>query len=82
VGTAKSLKGNGGGLRRHHAGIRIGPPGAHKIDGVGAGFVVPLWQDGIADAIEQVSTPAAVIPPLVAFLGAVETASALIYIYI
>ena len=33
-----------------------GPTGAHKIDGVGAGFVVPLWHDRIADRIEQVST--------------------------
>ena len=33
-----------------------GRTGAHKIDGVGAGFVVPLWQNGIADRIEQVST--------------------------
>ena len=33
-----------------------GKPGAHKIDGVGAGFVVPLWQDGLADQIEKVST--------------------------
>jgi len=33
-----------------------GPGGAHKIDGIGAGFVVPLWQDGIADRIERVST--------------------------
>ena len=37
-----------------------GQPGAHKIDGIGAGFVVPLWQDGIADRIEQVSTEDAV----------------------
>ena len=56
-------------LRRHNEQIRIvavepaespvlsgGRPGAHKIDGIGAGFVVPLWQDGIADQIEQVST--------------------------
>jgi cysteine synthase len=33
-----------------------GPAGAHKIDGVGAGFVVPLWQNDIADQIERVST--------------------------
>jgi len=33
-----------------------GRPGAHKIDGVGAGFVVPLWREDIADQIEQVST--------------------------
>ena len=37
-----------------------GPAGAHKIDGIGAGFVVPLWQGGIADAIERVSTEEAV----------------------
>jgi cysteine synthase A len=69
VGTAASLRGNAEGLRRRNAKIRIvavepsespvlsgGRPGSHKIDGVGAGFVVPLWQQGIADQIEQVST--------------------------
>ena len=33
-----------------------GPSGAHKIDGIGAGYVVPLWDKGIADGIERVST--------------------------
>jgi cysteine synthase A len=69
VGTAASLRGIGECLRRHNKQIRIvavepsespvlsgGRPGSHKIDGVGAGFVVPLWQEGIADQIEQVST--------------------------
>jgi cysteine synthase A len=69
VGTAASLRGTGEALRRHNGQIRIvavepaespvlsgGPTGAHKIDGVGAGFVVPLWQADIADRIEQVST--------------------------
>ncbi|MFZ5791788.1 MAG: PLP-dependent cysteine synthase family protein [Pseudomonadota bacterium] len=69
VGTAASLRGIAEGLRRHDDRIRIvavepsesavlsgGPAGAHKIDGVGAGFVVPLWQEGIADRIERVST--------------------------
>lgn len=69
VGTAASLLGIAEGLRRHDGRIRIvavepsespvlsgGPAGAHKIDGIGAGFVVPLWQDGIADRIERVST--------------------------
>ena len=32
------------------------PSGAHKIDGIGAGYVVPLWHDRIADDIERVST--------------------------
>ena len=73
VGTAASLRGTAEGLRRHHEQIRVvavepsespvlsgGKPGAHKIDGIGAGFVVPLWQDGIADRIEPVSTEEAV----------------------
>lgn len=69
VGTAASLRGTGEALRRHNARIRVvavepsespvlsgGRTGAHKIDGVGAGFVVPLWQNDIADQIERVST--------------------------
>jgi len=69
VGTAGSIRGNAEGLRRHNPLTRIvavepsespvlsgGRPGAHKIDGVGAGFVVPLWKDGIADQIERVPT--------------------------
>jgi cysteine synthase A len=69
VGTAGSIRGNTEGLRRHNPRIKIvavepsesavlsgGKPGAHKIDGVGAGFVVPLWRKDIADRIEQVST--------------------------
>jgi cysteine synthase A len=73
VGTAGSIRGNAEDLRRHNPQIRIvavepaespvlsgGKPGAHKIDGVGAGFMVPLWQEDIADQIEQVSTEEAV----------------------
>jgi len=37
-----------------------GPTGAHKIDGIGAGFIVPLWHDGVADEIDTVSTEEAV----------------------
>jgi cysteine synthase A len=73
VGTAASLRGTAEGLRRHNERIRVvavepsespvlsgGKPGAHKIDGIGAGFVVPLWQNDIADRIEQVPTEEAV----------------------
>lgn len=73
VGTAASLRGTAEGLRRHNPNVRVvavepaesavlsgGRPGAHKIDGIGAGFVVPLWQEGTADQIEQVSTEQAV----------------------
>jgi cysteine synthase A len=69
VGTSASLRGHAEALRRRDADIRIvavepsespvlsgGPSGAHKIDGVGAGFVVPLWRAGLADRIETVST--------------------------
>jgi cysteine synthase A len=69
VGTAASVRGIAEALRAREPRIGIvavepaesavlsgGPTGAHKIDGVGAGFVVPLWHDGVADRIERVST--------------------------
>jgi cysteine synthase A len=69
VGTAACLRGTAAVLRRHAPGVRIvavepaespvlsgGRPGAHRIDGIGAGFVVPLWQPGLADGIEAVSS--------------------------
>jgi cysteine synthase len=69
VGTAASLRGVGKRLRSHDSKISVvavepsespvlsgGQTGAHKIDGIGAGYVVPLWSNGIADAIEHVST--------------------------
>jgi cysteine synthase A len=33
-----------------------GEPGPHKIEGVGPGFVPPMWRAGLADAITAVST--------------------------
>ena len=73
VGTAGSIRGVGEALRHHNERIKVvavepsesavlsgGPTGAHKIDGIGAGFVVPLWRDDIADQFEQVSTEASV----------------------
>jgi cysteine synthase A len=69
VGTGGSLRGVGERLREHDPGVRIvavepaespvlsgGESGSHKIDGVGAGFVVPLWREDLADEIERVST--------------------------
>jgi cysteine synthase A len=69
VGTAASLRGTAEALRRFNDKIRVvavepaesavlsgGKTGAHKIDGIGAGFVVPLWRKDIADQIELVST--------------------------
>lgn len=32
------------------------PSGSHKIEGIGIGFIPPLWQPELVDAIETVST--------------------------
>jgi cysteine synthase A len=69
VGTAQCITGVARVLRRRHARMQIvavepaespvlsgGAPGAHKIEGVGPGFVPPLWRPGLADEIAQVST--------------------------
>jgi cysteine synthase len=69
VGTAQCLTGVARVLRRRHARMHIvavepaespvlsgGAPGAHKIEGVGPGFVPPLWRSDLADEIAQVST--------------------------
>ena len=69
VGTAASLRGTAEVLRARNARIEViavepaespvlsgGETGAHNIDGIGAGFVVPLWRADVANAIECVST--------------------------
>jgi cysteine synthase A len=69
VGTCGSLRGIATRLRQHDESVHIvavepaesavlsgGPSGSHKIEGVGAGFVVPLWTDDLADEIQTVST--------------------------
>uniref|UniRef100_A0A9E8CT24 cysteine synthase n=1 Tax=Bosea sp. NBC_00436 TaxID=2969620 RepID=A0A9E8CT24_9HYPH len=73
VGTAASLRGTGEALLRRDPKIVLmavepaesavlsgGPTGAHKIDGIGAGYVVPLWRADLVDAIEPVSTAEAI----------------------
>ena len=69
VGTSASLRGTAQALRGHNQNLRVvavepaespvlagGKTGAHKIEGIGAGFVVPLWRKEIVDQIEHVST--------------------------
>lgn len=69
VGTAASIRGLSTRLQALKPDIRIiavepaesavlsgGATGAHKIDGIGAGYITPLWQEGLAHAIEPVST--------------------------
>ena len=70
VGTGGSLRGTAEALRLHGAAIRIvavepaesavlsgGTPGANLIEGIGMGYVVPLWKPGLADEI--IAVPAA-----------------------
>lgn len=69
VGTGGSLRGVATGLRHHDEHVQIVAvepeesavlsgrlTGSHKIEGTGAGFVVPLWDPALADAIETVSS--------------------------
>lgn len=69
VGTAASLRGVATALKRHKPGVRIvavepaessvllgGPPGPHKIEGVGIGYTPPLWEPSLVDHILAVKT--------------------------
>ena len=69
AGTAASVRGIAEALRRRKQRIHIvavepkesavlsgGKTGVHKIEGIGAGFIVPLWDADIADDIATVST--------------------------
>jgi cysteine synthase A len=69
VGTAGSLRGVSTRLRARDEAVHVvavepaesavlsgGPSGSHKIEGTGAGFVVPLWTEALADEIQTVST--------------------------
>ena len=70
VGTGGSLRGTAEALRLHDEAIRVvavepaespvlsgGTPGANLIEGIGMGYVVPLWKPGLADEI--IPVPAA-----------------------
>jgi cysteine synthase A len=69
VGTAHSIEGTATVLRSHNPNLRVvavepaespvlsgGEPGAHKIEGIGLGFVPPIWKASIADEIITIST--------------------------
>jgi cysteine synthase A len=69
VGTAHSIHGAGSVLRRHKADVRIAAvepaesavlsgaaSGAHKIEGIGLGFLPPLWDRRQVDEVIPVST--------------------------
>jgi cysteine synthase A len=69
VGTAHSLMGTTRALRRHRPDMRSvavepaespilseGRTGAHHIEGIGIGFVPPLWDASLIDEIQAVTT--------------------------
>ncbi len=69
VGTAACTRGVANVLKRHKPAVRIvvvepaesavlsgGAPGPHKIEGVGVGFVPPLWDPSLVDEIVPVRT--------------------------
>jgi cysteine synthase len=69
VGTAGSLRGIATRLRSHDHAVHVvavepeesavlsgRPSGSHKIEGTGAGFIVPLWTGSLADEIQVIST--------------------------
>lgn len=69
VGTAHSLHGTADALRRHRADVRLvavepaespvlseGRTGGHRIEGIGIGFVPPLWRPDDVSEIVQVGS--------------------------
>jgi cysteine synthase len=69
VSTAHSIHGVARGLRRHHQTLYVaavepaesavlsgGPSGAHRIEGIGIGFIPPLWHRDEVDEIMPVGT--------------------------
>ena len=69
VGTAATVRGVATVLKRHQREIEIvavepaespvlsgGEPGPHKIEGVGIGYLPPLWDPSLVDTILPVST--------------------------
>jgi cysteine synthase A len=69
VGTGHSIHGSAHALRRHNPQLLVvavepaesavlsgGPPGAHNIDGIGIGFIPPLWRRAEVDEIVPVPT--------------------------
>jgi cysteine synthase A len=69
VGTGGSLRGTATALRRKRQSIEVfavepstsavlsgGSPGPHRMEGMGTGRIVPMWDPALANGIEVVST--------------------------
>ena len=73
VGTGGTVCGGGGALKKHNPGVKVmaveptdspvlsgGAPGAHKIQGIGAGFVPKNYNPAVVDEILQVTNDDAI----------------------
>ena len=69
VGTAASSRGVATALKKRKASVHVacaepaesavlsgGAPGPHKIEGVGVGFIPPLWDPGVVDEVIPIPT--------------------------
>jgi cysteine synthase A len=69
IGTTASLRGATTPLKRHNPALRVvavepaesavlsgGRPGAHRIEGIGIGYLPPMWDPTLPDDIVPVST--------------------------
>lgn len=72
AGTAASSRGVAEVLKKHKPSVRIvvvepaessvlrgGPPGPHQIEGVGIGYIPPLWEPSLVDEVVAVPTAGA-----------------------
>ena len=73
VGTAHSIHGAAGAIRAHGTALHVtavepaesavlsgGVTGSHKIEGIGIGFIPPLWEPDQVDEIQTVATHEAI----------------------
>ena len=73
VGTAHSIHGAAGAIRAHGTELHVtavepaesavlsgGVTGSHKIEGIGIGFIPPLWEPDQVDEIQTVATDEAI----------------------
>jgi cysteine synthase len=69
VGTAASSRGVATVLKRHKPGVRMavvepaesavlggGEPGPHRIEGIGIGYLPPLWEPSLVDEVVPIGT--------------------------
>ncbi len=69
VGTAASLRGVGSHLKAHNPALQViavepaesavlsgGQPGAHRIEGIGIGFIPPMWDPDLPEEVIPIST--------------------------